>query len=313
MLKRLFSVFEPFVLSLLGTVLLATLFPARGSFAVFAGYMADAGIILLFFLHGAKLSREAIWQGVRNWPLHGGVGGNVRSVSDARAGPVATARCRPVYGGRHPLSDSATVDRPVVHRVHGDRTGQCRGGYLQRVLFEPARHRGDAGFRCGADAGERQRRHIARIGRRDRAAIARAVRHRPFATSPIGDLVGRHKAMLTLVDRGSILLVVYTAFGAAVVEGLWTRVSPGDLGRLLLICLLLLGVVLMLTLGIARLMRLPRADAIVLQFCGSKKSGFGRADGGRPVPGGAGRRHPVARHALPPDPVDRLRYARASL
>ena len=41
---------------------------------------------------------------------------------------------------------------------------------------------------------------------------------------------------------------------------------------LVLICLLLMGVVLMLTLGIARLMRLPRADAIVLQFCGSKKS-----------------------------------------
>ncbi|SUJ12871.1 Uncharacterised protein [Sphingomonas paucimobilis] len=63
MLKRLFSVFEPFVLSLLGTVLLATLFPARGSFAVFAGYMADAGIILLFFLHGAKLSARRFGRG----------------------------------------------------------------------------------------------------------------------------------------------------------------------------------------------------------------------------------------------------------
>ena len=49
---------------------MATLLPARGGFALFAGYVADAGIVLLFFLHGAKLSRDAIWQGLRNWPLH---------------------------------------------------------------------------------------------------------------------------------------------------------------------------------------------------------------------------------------------------
>ena len=45
----------------------------------------------------------------------------------------------------------------------------------------------------------------------------------------IGAWVARQKKMLTLVDRGSILLVVYTAFGAAVVEGLWHRVSAADL------------------------------------------------------------------------------------
>jgi sodium/bile acid cotransporter 7 len=88
----------------------------------------------------------------------------------------------------------------------------------------------------------------------------------------IGGFVGRHKSLLTVVDRGSILLVVYTAFGAAVVEGLWTRVSPGDLGRLFLLCLLLLGVILAATYMIARVMRLSPEDAIVLQFCGSKKS-----------------------------------------
>src|SRR3546814_4998566 len=37
----------------------------------------------------------------------------------------------------------------------------------------------------------------------------------------IGGFVSRHRAMLGRVDRGSILLVVYAAFSAAVVEGLW--------------------------------------------------------------------------------------------
>ncbi|RZM33705.1 MAG: bile acid:sodium symporter, partial [Sphingomonas sp.] len=88
----------------------------------------------------------------------------------------------------------------------------------------------------------------------------------------IGAWVTRRKAMLTIVDRGSILLVVYGAFGAAVVEGLWSRVSLGDLLLIGLLSCALLAIVLALTLTIARLMRLPREDAIVLLFCGSKKS-----------------------------------------
>ena len=46
---------DPFVIALLGVVLLASLLPARGQAAVAAGWIADAGIVLLFFLHGAKL------------------------------------------------------------------------------------------------------------------------------------------------------------------------------------------------------------------------------------------------------------------
>jgi len=88
----------------------------------------------------------------------------------------------------------------------------------------------------------------------------------------IGAWVTRRKAMLTIVDRGSILLVVYGAFGAAVVEGLWSRVSLGDLLLIGLLSCALLAIVLAMTLTIARLMRLPREDAIVLLFCGSKKS-----------------------------------------
>ena len=88
----------------------------------------------------------------------------------------------------------------------------------------------------------------------------------------IGAWVARQKKMLTLVDRGSILLVVYTAFGAAVVEGLWHHVSPGDLALILAACIELLATVLAATWGIGRAMGLSREDAIVLLFCGSKKS-----------------------------------------
>jgi sodium/bile acid cotransporter 7 len=32
--------------------------------------LANVVIALLFFLHGAKLSREAIWAGIGHWRLH---------------------------------------------------------------------------------------------------------------------------------------------------------------------------------------------------------------------------------------------------
>ena len=78
--------------------------------------------------------------------------------------------------------------------------------------------------------------------------------------------------MLSLVDRGSIPLVVYTAFAAAGAEGLWRRVSGADLTLVLLLSLGLLAAVLAATWGAGRALRLPREDAIVLLFCGSTKS-----------------------------------------
>ncbi len=55
MIRRILSFVEPFILMLLGTVVLASVLPARGEWARVAGIVADAGIVLLFFLHGAKL------------------------------------------------------------------------------------------------------------------------------------------------------------------------------------------------------------------------------------------------------------------
>ncbi len=77
---------------------------------------------------------------------------------------------------------------------------------------------------------------------------------------------------MSLVDRGSILLVVYTAFSAAVVEGLWHRVSGETLALLVAACCALLAAALLLTYALGRALGFRREDAIVLLFCGSKKS-----------------------------------------
>ena len=273
MIQHLFSVFEPFILSLLATVTVATVLPARGGFAVFAGYMADAGIVLLFFLHGAKLSREAIWTGLRNWPLHLAVLASTFILFPLLGlGMVRLPGVDPslamgiLFLTLLPSTVQSSIAFTAIARGNV-AAAICSASFsnLLGILVTPAlvallmKVEGGAGVSLASVEG---------ILLQLLAPFVAGHLLRPW----IGGFVGRHKSLLTVVDRGSILLVVYTAFGAAVVEGLWTRVSPGDLGRLFLLCLLLLGVILAATYMIARVMRLSPEDAIVLQFCGSKKS-----------------------------------------
>jgi sodium/bile acid cotransporter 7 len=99
----------------------------------------------------------------------------------------------------------------------------------------------------------------------------------PFAAGQlvrpwIANWAGNNKTLLGLVDRGSILLVVYTAFSEGVTHGIWHQLDASRFATLLLLDAALLGAVLLATSGISRLLGFARADAITVIFCGSKKS-----------------------------------------
>jgi solute carrier family 10 (sodium/bile acid cotransporter), member 7 len=82
----------------------------------------------------------------------------------------------------------------------------------------------------------------------------------------------RRKAALTLFDRGSILLVVYSAFGAGMVAGVWSRVSVSELGWVMLYDALLLASVMAFAYMSSRVLGFSRGDEIAIVFCSSKKS-----------------------------------------
>ena len=84
--------------------------------------------------------------------------------------------------------------------------------------------------------------------------------------------MARHKALTRFSDQGTIVLVVYTAFSAAVIEGLWRDVPPRLLVGLLFISCLLLALTLLLTTWGARRLGFDKADEITIVFCGSKKT-----------------------------------------
>ncbi len=88
----------------------------------------------------------------------------------------------------------------------------------------------------------------------------------------IGGFLPRHKKVLGYVDRGSILLVVYTAFSAGMVQGIWHQVSPLRLLCLLGVEAVLLAVMLTVTSYGSKRLGFARADRIAITFAGSKKS-----------------------------------------
>ena len=61
---------DGFTAALVLTVVIASLVPCRGVGATVFDWITDLAIALLFFLHGAKLPRQAVVEGARHWRLH---------------------------------------------------------------------------------------------------------------------------------------------------------------------------------------------------------------------------------------------------
>lgn len=272
MMNRLRHALDPFLLLLLATVALASILPARGDGALIADMVADAGIVLLFFLHGAKLSRAAIWDGTRAWKLHLAVLGTsfllfpmiglaTQQVGvipdDMRAGLLFLTLLPSTV--QSSIAFTAIARGNVAAAVVSASFSNLLGIVATPLLVALLMRQGGASVSLASIEGI-----VLQL------LLPFLVGH--LARPWIGKFVARHKAKIGWVDRGSILLVVYAAFSAAVVEGLWQSVSAGELALLAGVCCVMLATVLTLTFGLGRLIGLTREDAIVLQFCGSKKS-----------------------------------------
>ena len=129
----------------------------------------------------------------------------------------------------------------------------------------------------------------------------------------IGKWVDRHRKLINLTDRSSILLVVYTAFSAAVVEGIWHRIDGWSLLTILVMSLVLLTVVLVINTYAARWLGFNTADGSPSFSAARKEPGERHPDGQRAVPGCGGGRHGAAADDFPPGAADGVRGAGAAL
>lgn len=269
---------DPFLILLITAVVLASVVPARGEGAVAFGWITNAAITLLFFLHGAKLSREAILAGVGHWRLHVLVAASTFVLFPALGLLIRAAGGDFIKPGmaagilflcflpstvQSSIAFTSIARGNVPAAVCSATLSNVAGIFITPVLvglFMGAQAKGGHG---GVDLHS-----IQSIALQLLAPFILGHLSRPLTTR----FLTRHKTVVGWTDRSSILLVVYTAFSAAVVQGLWKRLSAGDIALVLVLDSVLLALALAVTTLAARLFAFPREDEIAIVFCGSKKS-----------------------------------------
>ena len=264
---------DKFLVALLAVVLVASLAPARGAAVQYLSVLTSVSIGLLFFLHGARLSRAAVLEGIGAWRVHLVVLGATfvmfpilglfaQRLADqwlpSTIGAGVLLLCLMPSTVQSSIAFTAmgkgNVSAAICSAALSNVLGVIVTPLLVGVLF--ARHGGEL---SGG---------IVKITSQLLMPFVAGHLARPLFLK----ILDRHQALLARFDRGVILLVVYTAFSAAVVEGLWHRYSIGDLAWTAAIAAAILAVALMATTAGARLLRFSLPDEVAIVFCGSKKS-----------------------------------------
>ncbi|MBC8058058.1 MAG: bile acid:sodium symporter, partial [Rhizobiales bacterium] len=265
---------DNFTLTLIAVVIFASVLPCSGSWAVAFDWITSIAIGLLFFMHGAKLSREAIVAGLTHWRLH-----LLVFAATFVMFPLLGLALRPLlqplvtpdlYVGilflcalpatvQSAIAFTAMARGNVPAAVCSASASSLIGIFLTPVLvgLMLAQHGAAASFDSV------------------RAIVLQLLV--PFVAGQIarrwiGPFVERHKAGLGMIDRSSILLVVYTAFSEAVIQGLWQQIPLRALIGLVIACAVLLAVALGITTFAARRLGFSKEDEIAIVFGGSKKS-----------------------------------------
>ncbi|MDB6454873.1 bile acid:sodium symporter family protein [Falsirhodobacter sp. 20TX0035] len=265
---------DVYMLLLLGTVVLGAVLPVRGVAADGLGYVTWAAVALLFFLYGVRMNAAEVWAGLTNWRLQG-------------TSFVATFALFPVLG-----VIIAAVMRPVL----GDQlaVGILFLSVLPSTINSSIAFTGMAGGNVSGAICSASLSNL--IGVVLTPALAAVVLHQgggivtaegvlkiamqillPFVVGQLlrrwlGAFVRRHKVLTMVVDRGSILLIVYSAFSAGTVAGIWHLIPAETLVILFVVIGVFLAVAMGAVMWMGRLARLKTPDRAALFFCGSTKS-----------------------------------------
>jgi sodium/bile acid cotransporter 7 len=265
---------DPFIVALISAAALGFLLPASGAAAPVVAYVTKASIALLFFLQGVRLQRAAVIAGLTHWRLQ-----------------LLTLACTfvlfPILG----FTLHASVPRLLDSSLWLGILYLCTlpSTVQSSIAFTSIAKGNVAAAICAATASNL-------IGIVLTPLLVAALLNRHGSASPLEQIQSivlqllvpfiagqiasrwlrpwamRHPTLLTISDRGSIILVVYAAFSAAVQAGAWKSLSWLDIVKVLVLCVVILAIALVFTHFASRAARFAREDRIAVVFCGSKKS-----------------------------------------
>ena len=276
-MRQTLSRFAPdtFTLLLVATVALASFAPPTAALETPVKIATDVAIAFMFFLYGARLATANVIAGVAHWRLHALVLASTFVLFPLVG--LALFHALPQWLVPGPLAlgmlylcllPSTIQSSLAFTSIAGGNVpaAMCSAtlSSLIGALATPLLVAMFASARGGAPTADA----IREIALLLVAPLVAGQLLRPW----IGGFVLRQKAILSATDRGSILLVVYGAFGHAVSAGLWHALPISGFAIMIVIEALVLAFMLCATYAAAKAFGFNREDTIAIVFCGSKKS-----------------------------------------
>ncbi len=264
---------DPYIIAILASVALAMLLPVHGSAVAPFSLATKLAVALLFFLYGARLPREVVIAGLVRWRLH------LLTLS-------ITFVLFPLLSLAWPLLPSWLLAPSLVAGV---TYLCCLPSTIQSSVALVASARGDvAAAVCSASGSNllgvvlspllvgllmhAQGGHVSVDAVRGIVLQLLA----PFVVGQIvhpwvGPVLARVKDRLVYYDRLTIMMIVYGAFSAAVIGGIWRQVTPAHLLALTGLCGALVALIMTICIRSARAAGFSTEDEIVVAFCGTQK------------------------------------------
>jgi solute carrier family 10 (sodium/bile acid cotransporter), member 7 len=265
-----------FLLGMGAAVLLAWLFPepgARGG-SLHPELVNKLGVALIFLLHGLTLPLSSLVAGVRKWRVHVFVqlatfvlfpllgvallaALGARTSPELRTGLFFLCALPSTVSSSVALTGAARGDVPVA--LFNATVSSLLGVVLTPLWLSIGLGASGRELPFGPVVLELLRWLVLPLvmGQVLRAWLAQ--------------LASRQRARIAVVDRLTILLIVYTSFCDFVVGGAWSR-GVSSLLAVGALCVMLLAIALSVTWFGGRLLGFDEADRIAALFCGSKKS-----------------------------------------
>ncbi|MBB4009850.1 bile acid:sodium symporter family protein [Allorhizobium taibaishanense] len=266
---------DKFTVMLVCTVALASVLPISGAPAGYFALATKIAIAALFFLHGARLSRDVVVAGFLHWRLHLtilivtfaifpllglGLGFFVKGFLPSALYLGILYICVLPSTVQSSIAFTSMAGGNVPAAICSASASNIFGMVLTPLLCGLMLSAGGHGG-ISLDA-------VLQIFVQLLLPFLVGQILQPF----IGNWVRARKALLSPIDRGSILMVVYSAFSEAVIEGIWKTFSLSDIGAVVVVDMVLLALALLITTYGSRLLGFSKEDEIAITFCGSKKS-----------------------------------------
>jgi sodium/bile acid cotransporter 7 len=271
--------FKPdwFLLGMVAATVLAWAWPDPGAPG---GWMhpeivTKAGIALIFFLHGVALSFAALKAGTLRWPLHLLVQSStfllfplLGLLVQVALGPGVSPDLELGFFYLCALPSTVSSSVAMTAAARGNVAGavfnatlsSLLGVFLTPLWVAFVLKTGGQAQPLGPVILDLIRWLVLPL------AIGQACH--PW----LGRFALRHKAGINVVDRLTILLLVYTSFCDSFKQGVWAGNGIAQLVLVLGISLVLFVVAMAVMSRAARALKFSREDRIAAMFCGSKKT-----------------------------------------